>query len=130
MPFSMKKLRVNLSIALAYRSCHLLGYSKKIIDDYEQSDVSFDSELSRRCFWACWTSTCIVMEPEPYIRSGWQEVAMLPLPASISYTSSGYKINLMEKMDQDWCSRLVEPHNGARSPPAAEALLVKMVGVW
>ena len=126
----MKKLRVNLSIALAYRSCHLLGYSKKIIDDYEQSDVSFDSELSRRCFWACWTSTCIVMEPEPYIRSGWQEVAMLPLPASISYTSSGYKINLMEKMDQDWCSRLVEPHNGARSPPAAEALLVKMVGVW
>ena len=55
---------------------------------------------------------------------------MLPLPASISYTPSGYEIILTEKMDQNWCSRFVEPRNGASPPLAAEALLVKMIAVW
>lgn len=116
--------------ALAYRSCHLLGYSKKIPDNADSSDVSFESELGRRCFWACWTSTCIVMEPEPYIESSWKEVAMVPLPGLISNTSSGYKITLNEKMNEDWYSSSLGSGTRTDSSPGAAALLMKMVGVW
>lgn len=119
-----------MSLALAYRSCHLLGYSKKIIDDHHESNNSLESELSRRCFWACWISTCIVMDPEPYIQSAWQEAAMVPLPASISLTPSGYEINPREKMDQNWCTIVLPPRNGVIAPLTAEASLTKMVGVW
>lgn len=124
-----EKICIRAILALAYRSCHLLGYNKKITDDVETSDVSLESELRRRCFWACWVSTCIVMEPEPYIRSAWQEVAMLPLPACIHDTASGYEVFLSERMDNNWCSSFVDPHESIRSPVAA-ALLVKIVGVW
>ncbi|KAJ5104536.1 hypothetical protein NUU61_001883 [Penicillium alfredii] len=69
------------------------------------------------------------MEPEAYIRSAWQEAAMLPLPALISYTPGGCEIVLNEKMDQNWCSSFVEPRIGTNHPPVAAAF-VKMIGVW
>lgn len=120
---------VNVILALAYRSCHLLGYSKKIVVDIGKHDVSLESELRRRCFWACWVSTCIVMAPEPYIRSAWQEASMLPLPACIRDTEFGYEITLSEKMDKDWNSTFVGPLESIHSPVVA-ASIVKMVGIW
>ena len=118
------------SAALAYRACHLLGYSKKIPSKLNDSDVFLESELGRRCFWACWTSTCIVMEPEPYIRASWQEVAMVPLPGIIHNTSSGYRVALGEKMGGDWHSSILAPGGRIDTPSGAAALLMKMVGVW
>ncbi|CAI7659636.1 unnamed protein product [Penicillium pancosmium] len=122
--------RANLCLALAYRSCHLLGYSKKMPANVNDSDVSFESELGRRCFWACWTSTCIVMEPEPYIKACWQEVVMVPLPGIFQNTSSAYRVINGERMDEDWHSGAFTPgpRTGNRSGPPA--LLMKMVGVW
>ncbi|KAL2843188.1 hypothetical protein BJY01DRAFT_215993 [Aspergillus pseudoustus] len=119
----------NLCLALAYRACHLLGYNKKIPNGVVglDHDVSLESELARRCFWACWTSTCIVMEPEPYIKSSWQEVAMVPLPGVIRPTPSGYAIMLGEMMDETWNASVLTP---ATKPGPAPAILMKMVGVW
>ncbi|KAL5046756.1 hypothetical protein BDW71DRAFT_197406 [Aspergillus fruticulosus] len=121
--------RGNLCLALAYRACHLLGYTKEIPNGVVglDHDVSLESELARRCFWACWTSTCIVMEPEPYVKSSWQEVAMVPLPGVIRPTPSGYRIMLGEVMDQNWNASVLTP---AANPGPAPAILMKMVGVW
>lgn len=69
------------------------------------------------------------MAPEPYIRSAWQEAAMLPLPACIRDTAFGYEIVLNERMNKDWSSSFVDPHKSIRLPVAA-ALMAKMVGVW
>ncbi|GCB27321.1 hypothetical protein AAWM_10206 [Aspergillus awamori] len=116
------------NLCLAYRACHLLGYTNNSNGVVGlDHDMSLESELARRCFWACWTSTCIVMEPEPYIKSSWQEVAMLPLPGEIRSTPSGYKIMLGETMDEKWNSRAMTPAANSGSVPAN---LMKMVGVW
>ncbi|KAL3455576.1 hypothetical protein BJX64DRAFT_281986 [Aspergillus heterothallicus] len=119
----------NLCLALAYRACHLLGYSKKFpngVVDLDQ-DLSLESELARRCFWACWTSICIVMEPEPYVKSSWREVAMVPLPGVIRSTPSGYRVILGGMMDENWNASVLPPDTNPRSP---QAILMKMVGVW
>lgn len=125
-----KLVGIDQPVALAYRSCHLLGYSRKMPDGYDEPEVSLESELNRRCFWACWTSTCIVMEPEPYIRSAWQEVAMVPLPAYISSTSSGCEVILHEKIDENWRVSSSRSSNESNSPAVPAASLMKMVGVW
>lgn len=70
------------------------------------------------------------MEPETYIRSAWQEVAMVPLPGFISSTPSGSQVTLHEKMDESWFPRSLESRNGRNQPPVPAALLMKMVGVW
>ncbi|KAL3484767.1 hypothetical protein BJX62DRAFT_218240 [Aspergillus germanicus] len=121
--------RGNLCLTLAYRACHLLGYAEKIPNGVVglDHDVSLESELARRCFWACWTSTCIVMEPEPYVKSSWQEVAMVPLPGLIRSTQSGYTITLGELMDENWNASVLA---AAAKPPPAPAILMKMVGIW
>ncbi|QMW33489.1 hypothetical protein G4B84_008955 [Aspergillus flavus NRRL3357] len=119
----------NLCLALASHACHLLGYNKKFrngVVDLDQ-DLSLESELTRRCFWACWTSTCIVMEPEPYVKSSWQEVAMVPLPGVIRSTPSGYRIILGEIMDENWNTSVL-PHG--TNPLSVQAILIKMAGVW
>lgn len=128
--FGYHKTSVNVPLALAYRSCDLLGYNRKVVDGVEKSDSSLESESRRRCFWACWISTIIVMEPEPYARLAWQEASMIPLPAALLYPASAHEVALLEKMDHTWCSSLaVSQCEGSRSPVYA-ALLVKMVGVW
>ncbi|KAE8319391.1 hypothetical protein BDV41DRAFT_519887 [Aspergillus transmontanensis] len=120
----------HLCLTLAYRSCDLLGYNKKVVDGVEGSDSSLETESRRRCFWACWISTCMVMEPEPYVRLAWQEASMIPLPAAIPYIASSHEVVLNEKMDHNWCSSLVETqYEGTRTSVYA-ASLVKMVGVW
>lgn len=116
--------------ALAYRACHLLGYSKKIPGDISASDLSLEAELGRRCFWACWTSTCIIVEPEPYVKASWQEVSMVPLPGLIRNTPSGFKVTVSERMDEDWHSSCLTSGTSTGSRPGATALLMKMVGVW
>ncbi|UDD61989.1 hypothetical protein AFCA_009321 [Aspergillus flavus] len=120
----------HLCLTLAYRSCDLLGYNKKVVDGVERSDSSLETESRRRCFWACWISTCMVMEPEPYVRLAWQEASMIPLPAAIPYIASGHQVVLNEKMDHNWCSSLVESHYEGTRTSVYAASLVKMVGVW
>jgi hypothetical protein len=130
MPIDAWRTWVDELTALAYRSCHLLGYSRKATDDSDYFNESLESELSRRCFWACWTSTCIVMEPEPYIKLAWQEAALVPLPGLISNTSSGYTITLNQTMDKNWYSRSFGYRTSSDNHPGSAALLMKMVGVW
>jgi hypothetical protein len=55
---------------------------------------------------------------------------MLPLPAHISSTPSGYEVIINEKMDQTWCSNLLEPRNEDNRFPTDAASFVKMVGIW
>jgi hypothetical protein len=122
--------RIDKPTALAYRSCDLLGYKKKITEQSDNSAWSLEAELGRRCFWACWTSTCIVMEPEPYVKSCWQEAAEVPLPGIISNSFSGSAITLHEKMDENWHSSALESETRTGTHPGAAACLMKMVGLW
>ncbi|KAE8413521.1 hypothetical protein BDV36DRAFT_28610 [Aspergillus pseudocaelatus] len=120
----------SLCLSLAYRSCHLLGYNRRIIDGCNDSDLSLESEFNRRCLWACWISTCIGMEPESCIRAAWKEVAMVPLPAYIQDCGSHYDIILTEKMNQNWESRPLELNKRHHATTPAAAFLVKIMGVW
>ncbi|KAE8379894.1 hypothetical protein BDV26DRAFT_279965 [Aspergillus bertholletiae] len=120
----------HLCLAMAYRSCDLIGYNKKVVDRVEESDYSLESESNRRCFWACWISTCMVMEPEPYVRFAWQEASMIPLPATIRYTDSGHTVVLNKMMDHNWCTRLVVSQSDDTRPSVDAASLVQMAGVW
>jgi hypothetical protein len=129
-PVTPPVTHIDKPTALAYRSCHLLGYSKKFSDKFDDHALSLESELGRRCFWACWTSTCIVMEPEPYIKSCWQEAAEVPLPGIISNTFSGHSITLSERMDRDWHSTMLETRTRTNTRSGAAAHLMKMVGLW
>lgn len=70
------------------------------------------------------------MEPEAYIRSAWQEVAMVPLPGCISSTPSDSEVTLHETMDESWSARSLGSHNGRNPPLVPASLLMKMVGVW
>ncbi|OAA79265.1 Fungal transcriptional regulatory protein [Akanthomyces lecanii RCEF 1005] len=110
----------------------LLGFDKRLPDENGNSSASIDIELGRRCFWACWISTCIVMEPEPYIDSAWKQAAMLPLPGFISSTSLGYTITYNQIMDKYWHAISVDPRgptSDTRCPTPAGSL-IKIVGVW
>ncbi|KAL5358126.1 hypothetical protein BJX96DRAFT_163544 [Aspergillus floccosus] len=119
----------NLCLTMAYRSCNLLGYDRKTTSHVGELDLSLEAELRRRCFWACWTSTCIVAAPEPYVTSAWQEAAKVPLPAFINDTSIGYEIIANEQMNGDWSSEFINPQ-GPSSSPVPSTLFVKLVGVW
>ena len=124
------RTQVDELIGLAYRSCQMLGYDRKYFNENDGLSESVESELGRRCFWACWTSTCIVMEPEPYIESAWKEVAMLPLPGSISSAPSGCEVTLNQMMDRDWHSIIVRSSRRGSHPTTAVGSLVKIIGVW
>lgn len=124
------RTQVDEFVALAYRSCQMLGFDRKLSNENDGFGGSFESELCRRCFWACWTSTCIVMEPEPYIESAWKEVAMLPLPGSISSVSSGCEVSFNQMMNEDWQSFSVRSPSTDSQPPTAVGILVKIIGVW
>lgn len=123
-------IAANEAVALAYRSCQMLGFDKKDIDMDDVSSQSLQVELCRRCFWACWTSTCIVMEPEPYIDAAWKEAAMLPLPSLITSNQEGYRISFTEAMNKIWQSVPVLLVVGDNSPATASGALIKIIGVW
>lgn len=114
--------QVNKPLALAYRSCTILGYDRRPADEND-SCTSIEAELGRRCFWACWISTCIVMQPEPYIESAWKEAAMLPLPCSVSGSFN-------QMMDKDWNSLPVRNSSENLYPPTTPGLLIKIIGIW
>ncbi|KAL7769934.1 hypothetical protein ACKLNR_001318 [Fusarium oxysporum f. sp. zingiberi] len=112
----------NLCLALAYRSCKILGYDRRPADEND-SCTSLEAELGRRCFWACWISTCIVMQPEPYLESAWKEAAMLPLPCLVSGSFN-------QMMDKDWNALPVRNLSENLYPPTTPGLLIKIIGIW
>ncbi|KEF54915.1 uncharacterized protein A1O9_09358 [Exophiala aquamarina CBS 119918] len=117
----------DLSLALAYRCCCIMQYGGN--RDGSAEDLSLEAELKRRCFWACWASMCIVASPEPYVRHSWSEIARVPLPASISNTTTGLHIKLTDYMDADWIASKIYGDHDREEPPVAAAMM-KMVGVW
>jgi hypothetical protein len=70
------------------------------------------------------------MEPEPYIESAWKEVAMLPLPCSISSTLSGCELSFNQMMNGDWHSISIRSSTRDSQPSTTVRLLIKMIGVW
>jgi hypothetical protein len=70
------------------------------------------------------------MEPEPYIESAWKEVAMLPLPCSISSTSSSCEVSFNQMMNEDWHSMPVRSSTSDSYNSTTVGLLIKMIGVW
>lgn len=70
------------------------------------------------------------MEPEPYIKSCWQEAAEVPLPGIISNTFPGQSIILSGKMDRDWYFTMFERGNRNNTHSGAAAHLMEMVGLW
>ncbi|KID86059.1 Fungal transcriptional regulatory protein [Metarhizium guizhouense ARSEF 977] len=120
----------DLCLVLAYRFCTVWNYRRQISEGAQSSDTSLESELRRRCFWACWASMCIVAEPEPIFKDAWSEAALLPLPSVISNRPSGWQVTIGEYMDSKWSSiskfNQLEP--GKDAPPSAG--LIKMIGIW
>ncbi|KAM3457808.1 hypothetical protein MY3296_000881 [Beauveria thailandica] len=122
----------DMCLALAYRSCQVLGYDKRLSNEDDGSSGMLEIEFGRRCFWACWLSTCIVMEPEPYVDSAWKEAAMLPLPGSISSGPQGYRVTYNQLMDKYWHAISVQPQSsmaGSRRLTAPGSF-IKIIGVW
>ncbi|PQK16727.1 hypothetical protein BB8028_0006g10460 [Beauveria bassiana] len=122
----------DMCLALAYRSCQVLGYDKRLPNEDDSSSGMLELEFGRRCFWACWISTCIVMEPEPYVDSAWKEAAMLPLPGSISSGPQGYRVTYNQLMDKYWHAISVQPQSsmiGTRRLTAPGSF-IKIIGVW
>ncbi|ATY63935.1 Fungal transcriptional regulatory [Cordyceps militaris] len=122
----------DLCIALAYRASQVLGFDKRLPREHDISSETLEVELGRRCFWACWISTCIVMEPEPYVESAWKEAAMLPLPGSIASSSQGWRVTYNQSMDKYWHAISVQPRppEAETRPATASGSLIKMIGVW
>jgi hypothetical protein len=49
----------------------------------------FANEAGRRCFWACWITSCISQDNANFKAEPWKEVVGLALPADdISYASA------------------------------------------
>ncbi|KAK8150174.1 hypothetical protein G3M48_003675 [Beauveria asiatica] len=122
----------DMCLALAYRSCQVLGYDKRLSNEDDSSSGMLEIEFGRRCFWACWLSTCIVMEPEPYVDSAWKEAAMLPLPGSISSGPQGYRVTYNQLMDKYWHAISIQPQSsmaGSRRLTAPGSF-IKIIGVW
>ncbi|OAA70632.1 Fungal transcriptional regulatory protein [Cordyceps fumosorosea ARSEF 2679] len=117
---------------LAYRACQVLGYNQRLSQENEGSSELIEVEFGRRCFWACWLSTCIVMEPQAYIDSAWKEAAMLPLPGTIASSSRGWRVNHNQVMDKNWHTISVQPKSATTDsrPATAAGSFIKMVGVW
>ncbi|KAH7191329.1 hypothetical protein DER44DRAFT_890037 [Fusarium oxysporum] len=125
-----ESLSGNLSLALAYRSCQILEFGRKTAAEDHESGRFVEFELRRRCLWACWVSTCIVMEPESCIESAWREVAMFPLPCSLSSSLPGGEITFNQIMGEDCNSLAVHSPTGNTGLPTATGLLIKIVGAW
>ncbi|KAF2010993.1 hypothetical protein BU24DRAFT_50654 [Aaosphaeria arxii CBS 175.79] len=123
--------RGDLCLSLAYRYCRLSRYYEPAPPSGHDSEACLQSELKRRCLWACWASLCIVVEPKPYIKAAWSEVANLPLPGSIISTSGRLKIVLCEKMDENWGSTTIGDEIANQDQGLLIVLgLMKMIGVW
>ncbi|KAI9934784.1 hypothetical protein ASPWEDRAFT_31144 [Aspergillus wentii DTO 134E9] len=122
--------RGDLCLSLAYRCCAILGYNSKMATALGKHDLTLDSELNRRCSWACWASMCIAAQPEAYVRSAWLEMAMVPLPAIIKSANSSWEVIPLEKMDQEWSGISISSESEVDTPPPIEAALVKILGVW
>ena len=119
-----------LLLALAYRSCRVLAYGQRDKGRSANSQSPLHAELERRCFWSCWTSMCIIAQPEPYLRSAWLETEGIPLPGQIGNTSVGWRVVLGQVMTPEW-----KPAVSGQTPDATRELpfsasLVKVVGVW
>ncbi|KAJ9612455.1 hypothetical protein H2200_004052 [Cladophialophora chaetospira] len=120
----------DLCIALAYRFCSVAGYKHDLSSDSTDIALLLDSELQRRCFWACWTSVCFAGGPMPYVTAAWTEAAMVPLPARIITSVSGWSIQRAQSMDENWSPVLLDLQQDGESLANAAAVLMKLVGVW
>ncbi|KAH0596634.1 hypothetical protein MHUMG1_05752 [Metarhizium humberi] len=102
----------------------------QISEGAQSLDTSLESELKRRCFWACWASMCIVAEPEPIFKDAWSEAALLPLPSVISNGPSGWQVTIGGYMNSEWSlmSKFNQLEPGKEGPPSAG--LIKMIGIW
>ncbi|KIW10056.1 hypothetical protein PV08_11832 [Exophiala spinifera] len=118
----------DLSLALAYRCCCVLGFNQS--KSSEIPKASLDAELQRRCLWACWASMCIVAAPEPYLRCWWSEVAQVPLPARIDREGCVIKITQKQYLDANWVPHDIQGQEGVDHVLPTAAVLMKMVGVW
>lgn len=119
-----------INLALAYRCCSISGYSQQDWSGSADEGFSLASELRRRCFWACWTSVCVAGEPTPYVRASWQEASMVALPAQITASASGWKVQGSGRMDENWSPVLLDPQHDTGTIPTVAATLMKMVGIW
>ncbi len=114
-----------LLLALAYRGCRSLGYAQGNNGGRgENSPSSLRTEVERRCFWSCWTSMCIIAQPEPYLRSAWSESERIPLPGLIDNTPVGWRVVPGQTMTPEWT-----PSASGQSQDTS-AFLVMVVGVW
>ena len=74
---------------------------------------------------------CIIAQPEPYVRSAWQETEGIPLPGQIDNTSAGWRVVLGPTMTPEWKpSASGQTGQDAGGEPPFSASLVKIVGVW
>lgn len=85
-------------------------------------------ELGRRCFWAAWASTCVVVELEP----AWKDVALLPLPGYISTTPHGYMVTANQAMGEEWRCVSIRAESDASESCSLTPVgaLTQIFGVW
>ncbi|KEF62144.1 uncharacterized protein A1O9_00116 [Exophiala aquamarina CBS 119918] len=119
----------DLCLALAHRFCAISGYGQHTIGTSVDAARSLNLELQRRCFWACWISVCVGAEPAAYLKSAWSEASMIPLPARIVPSLSGWEVTPTEAMNENWRTVLLDSGDDETITTVAAAG-IKMVGIW
>ncbi|OAL56102.1 hypothetical protein IQ07DRAFT_676294 [Pyrenochaeta sp. DS3sAY3a] len=119
-----------LSQTLAYRCCRAMKYGLGSSACRGELSSPLQMELEKRCFWACWTSMCIIAQPEPYLKFAWQETAGIALPGEIKSSSGGWTVSLSPAMSQEWQPVLSNYDIVGGDGLPATASLVTIVGVW
>jgi hypothetical protein len=116
---------------VAYQSSKLLT-DKKIVGNADDHDeLSIESELKRRCFWATWATGHMASESKLEAAYTCLDAVNLPLPGSILRTGTGLEVKLIEKMDRTWTSVRIGNAWGYQDDMSLVlADLMKMIGVW
>lgn len=116
---------------MAYISSKLLTDKKIFSNAGDHEELSIESELERRCFWACWATVHMASESKPEAAYTCLDVVNLPLPGSILRTGTALEVKLTEKMDRTWTSVRIGNAWGYQDDMSlALADLMKMIGVW
>lgn len=108
----------------------MLGYHLGHADGAGDRKHSLEREVRRRCFWACWVSSCIAAQSNPHLSSAWSEAANIPLPAAVHSTGCGWEVAVGQQMTADWLPVSGPDPQDVEGLPSIAASMVKLVGVW
>lgn len=112
---------------IAYRTCRLLGYH---VQPAPGTEIDFlYGEIKRRCYWACWITSCISQENASFKSENWREVIGLPLPADEVSFSIGNPVS-KERFDEQGHLEMFTGEASDHIGPSIMGEMVKIYGMW